>query len=177
MSEHGVYSGPYFLVLVFIKSSCSVQIWENMDKKKLRIWILLTQCDLFSSYCRFQTNFTNYYWFYCRRRWNSKTFIKRLFRRSAKISSYWLFYTEQFWLLLLNMICSLFSALFILIGLSVYAGKSGIPFKKPYEQGSFSWSFIIAWVTWVLTIAAAVISFFDDEEPPFQDYDEGTHYH
>ena len=36
---------------------------------------------------------------------------------------------------------------------------------------------IIAWVSWVLTIAAAAISFFDDEEPPFQDYDEGTHYH
>ena len=63
------------------------------------------------------------------------------------------------------MICSLFSALFILIGLSVYAGKSGIPFKKPYEKGSFSWSFIIAWVSWVLTIAAAAISFFDDELP------------
>ena len=60
-------------------------------------------------------------------------------------------------------------AVFILIGLSIYTGKSGIPFERTYEKGAFEWSFIVAWVTWVFTVIGCVISFFDFVEPPFQD--------
>ncbi|XP_057298200.1 lens fiber membrane intrinsic protein-like [Hydractinia symbiolongicarpus] len=63
------------------------------------------------------------------------------------------------------------NALFILIGLAVYAAKSGLPFERTYEDGKFEWSFIVAWITWVLTIVACVLSFLDERvEPQFQDY-------
>lgn len=56
---------------------------------------------------------------------------------------------------------SFVSAVMILIGLAVYATKSGIPFSRGYEEGKFDWSFIVAWVTWVLTIIATVVAFLD----------------
>ncbi|XP_066936810.1 epithelial membrane protein 1-like [Clytia hemisphaerica] len=65
----------------------------------------------------------------------------------------------------------LVNAIFIMIGLSIYAGKSGIPFKRNIEEGYFAWSFIVSWITWLLTIVACVIAFLDDcigERPTFQ---------
>ena len=39
-----IFSGPYFPVFGFRKSPYSVQIQENTDQKKLRIWTLFMQC-------------------------------------------------------------------------------------------------------------------------------------
>ena len=49
-----------------------------------------------------------------------------------------------------------------MIGLSVYAGKSGIPFERAHQEGSFGWSFIVSWCTWLLTIVGCVFAFLDD---------------
>ena len=46
MSKYGVFYGPYFPVFGLNTEICfvnSVQIQENTDQKKLRIWTLLTQ--------------------------------------------------------------------------------------------------------------------------------------
>ena len=42
MSKYGVFSGPYLRSI----SPYSVQMRENTDQKKLRIWTLFTQCEL-----------------------------------------------------------------------------------------------------------------------------------
>ena len=39
VSKYGVFSGPYF-------PPYSVQMQENTDQKKLRIWALFTQCQI-----------------------------------------------------------------------------------------------------------------------------------
>jgi len=49
-----------------------------------------------------------------------------------------------------------------MIGLSVYAGKSGIPFERRIEEGRFAWSFIVCWCTWLLTVIGCVIAFIED---------------
>ena len=48
MSKNRVFSGPYFPLLglnLLRKSSYSVQIRENAEQKKLRIWTLFTQFE------------------------------------------------------------------------------------------------------------------------------------
>ena len=46
--KYGIFSGPYFPVFglngLLLKSPYSVRIQENPNQKKLRIWILFTQC-------------------------------------------------------------------------------------------------------------------------------------
>ena len=53
VSKYGVFSGPYFPVFglntygdLLRTSPCSVQIQENTDQKKFRIWTFFTQCPI-----------------------------------------------------------------------------------------------------------------------------------
>ena len=54
VSKYGVFSGTYFLR----KSPYSVRIQEHTDKKKLRIWTLFTQCNIWE----IRKIFANFAW-------------------------------------------------------------------------------------------------------------------
>ena len=50
-------------------------------------------------------------------------------------------------------------ALFGILALAVYTGKSGVPADNFQYTSAYSWSFILAWVGWVLNVIAAIMCF------------------
>ena len=50
-------------------------------------------------------------------------------------------------------------ALFGILALAVYTGKSGVPADTFQYTSTYSWSFILAWVGWVLNVIAAIMCF------------------
>jgi len=51
------------------------------------------------------------------------------------------------------------SALFSLLALAIFTGKSGVPTDNFLQTSKFSWSFIVGWTGWAINIVAGVMCF------------------